>query len=93
MREVEPFVGADQLLPLLDCGVPREASLDLQRVQVDVGRAGRVLSLEGARLDQLHVVLLSQADVQDALLIGKTVRDCSGGKFLQMVGKHRVDFL
>ena len=67
MREVEPFVCADQLLPLRDCGVPRESPLDLQRVQVDVGRARRVLPLERPRLHQLHVVLLRQANVQDAL--------------------------
>ena len=36
-------------------------------MQVDVGRARRVLPLERPRLHQLHVVLLRQANVQDAL--------------------------
>ena len=67
MGEVEPFVGADELLPLGDRGVPGEPPLDRQRVQVDVGRARRVLPLERPRLHQLNVVLLSQAHVKDAL--------------------------
>jgi hypothetical protein len=41
----------------------------LQNVEFDFGASGGVFPHEGVSLDEVHVVLVSQADVQDALVI------------------------
>ena len=67
LREVISLVFSDEFLPLFLWGVPRESPLNLQDVKLDLGLAGRMLPDEGVGPDQVHLILLSQTNVKDAL--------------------------
>ena len=61
------LVFSDEVLPLFFWGLPGESPLHLQDVKLDLGLAGRMLPDEGVGPDQVHLILLSQTNVKDAL--------------------------
>ena len=67
LREVVSLVFSDEFLPLFLWGVPRESPLNLQDMKLDLGLAGRMLPDEGVGPDQVHLILLRQTNVKDAL--------------------------